>query len=193
MSLKVQEYGQNSLGFLNPLNVMTPMPSLVTSEGGFKNCTMLSTFISDTPNLMNGTSMFENDANLQIFISRLDKLVNGTDMFKGCTNLQGFNIEFESLDDASYLFEGEGLEIFDKKMSNLLFADGMFDGCKLTLESVWFLAMHLNNVTEIPGEHKITIGLGCTDSEFRAEGSKWHEAIAYIGAKGWEPTIQHNG
>lgn len=112
--------------------------------------------------------MFSHNYNMHTFRANISKVTDGLYMFWGNSSLVTFEGSLESLEDGG----------------------NMFDGCILSINSVKNIADTIK--THTSGTHNITVGMGCTEAEYNAEGSEWNSNIQRIKDKGWTVACQYN-
>ena len=133
------------------------------SEGpytrGSYGCTTLKTFKSPLTKLKKGSYMFKKCSGLETFISDMPSLWDGYEMFTYCSSLKNFMGDLSSLAEA----------------------EKMFKGCKLSDESLMYIADSINTV-----ENKsITIDVDDVTSEVAKE------YLEDIARKGWTVATNH--
>lgn len=150
------------------------MPSIIDAEEMFAGSSLVS-FAGKMNTLENGTNMFI-DSELESCDTDLSSLVTGVGMFKNCVNL--------------YSYSGD--------LSSLTEGDEMFCACKLSPESVLYIA---DSIQYVPGG-VMSIGIDiATDAtiedlnEFASfiHFDSWADLKQAFIDKGWEITWQYGG
>ena len=93
--------------------------------------------------------MFEGCSSLKSFKSNLSELVDGNNMFLNCSSLEEFYADLNSLENGNSMFlECANLNTFRGDLSSLLDGNLMFGSCKLSVESLIYIADAIKNLEE---------------------------------------------
>lgn len=90
-------------------------------------------------------------------------------------------------DDDVGMFEESNITSFTSDLPSLTHGYGMFSGCNLDLASVQNIARTINTYNG-----KLTLGLGCTESDFNDHSTGWYDAVEAIKNKGWTIEVALN-
>lgn len=125
---------------------------LLYGNGIFNGVTSLIKFESKLDNMMAGTSMFSNTS-LKNFAVDMPRLQEGLSMFE-CTNssptLVSFVGNLSNLQMGRHMFNGQShLKTVITDLSSLTDGYNMFKDCKLTTESLEYIAESINDVNNL--------------------------------------------
>ena len=193
------------------------LSNLVNGYNMFRS-TSLTSFSGDLSSLANGSYMFS-DTPLASFTGDLSRLVDGHEMFRS-TSLTSFSGDLSSLANGSYMFSdtplasftgdlsrlvdgprmfsSTSLTSFSGDLSSLANGEGMFENCKLSVDSVMYIADSIKDWGTRDSEgnltgttngaaHQITIHVDSTltsDAEIA-------EYLTEIANKGWTVATNH--
>ena len=156
---------------------------IVNGSGLFNGNSSFQKWDSDLSSLENGMAMFYYCTAMDTFsCNNLNKLVNGEQML-GHTKIQSFAYDMINLENAAGMFYNcTNLTNFKSNLNSLTRADGMFDSCTLTDESIHNIASGLNRFPTDRTNNDLALGTRSVpifDSTMND--------IGIMKEKGWNP------
>ena len=158
--------------------------------------TSLTSFNGDLSNLFSGACMFQ-DTSLESFNGDLSNLVNGASMFES-TSLESFNGDLSGLIEAEHMFRHAPLTSFSGDLSSLDIGYEMFSNCKLSADSMMYIADGIKDWGIRDSEGNLT---GTTDNEIHTitidvdstltSDAEVAEYLTEIANKGWTVATNH--
>lgn len=188
------------------------LPNLKNSSSMFNGCKKLKNIKASLRNITSANQTFRNCESLEYFEDELPYVTDCLGMCGFCYSLRYFkcnmknakNIDWAFQEDHELIsFEGDTpamtnsygmftncykLESFKGRLDSLVQGHGMFDNCKLNIESVQCVADTINNLSNDAAEHKITLGMNASLRDDEELSLLRQEAINKLLAKGWTVT-----
>lgn len=140
----------------------------------------ITSFNTNLPGLENGKQMFCECAQLVSVNSKMPKLKDGSNMFANCRNLKSFSADLSSLENGLLMFSRCGDLSFRSPLPKLINGTGMFNGCKLDMESLRIIAESLPKTVTRTSDGQGVISLGSVDNTDEAI-----KLIRLMQSKGW--------